>query len=123
MRSTPHSHPDLHRPTYEPPWEAETVTTGLANGVLRDVWMIGRVNDEQGFIAELPGFLSKEAAAIADLWGWIERADRYETVLRKIASDVIPGTQVREAATVVLREEGRLLADEIDATRLWEEDR
>lgn len=98
----------LHKPKYGPPWETESVAQLLANGVSRDVWMIGRADDEMGFIAELPGFLPDEAAAIADLWGWIERAERYENVLRQIVNLSQYRQYAWQAARGALKAEGRL---------------
>lgn len=114
MRSVLSPTDTLHKPKYGPPWEAESVVQLLANGTVRDIWWVGSIDsdgefDEMGFIAELPGFLPDEAAAVADLWGWIERAERYENALARIAFGFLPdGQTAAEAARDILRGEGRL---------------
>lgn len=91
---------ELHRTKYPPPW---TVDRDPDSGK----WFVSRLDDEQGHIAELPGFLWEEAYAFADIWGWIERADNYERVLRVLAlNDDIPVT-VRSLAQLTLEREGR----------------
>ncbi len=104
---------ELHKPVTPGPWKAAHVPDGPDG-----YWDVYVPDDlERGFVAEVYLHPS-DAAAIADLWRWVERAERYEAALWEITRQARRHThssariaaavdELRLIATEALREEGR----------------
>lgn len=95
---------ELHKPGTPGPWKMQHVKDGP-----QEYWLIYPADDSDGLLSvgEVDSHLS-DAAAIADLWGWIARAERFEEALREIAGSTDAIADLWQIAADALRDEGRL---------------
>lgn len=98
---------ELHKPATPGPWIAEFRSEWPP--LDEASWSIWREGDQMGEpIATLPELADVDADGIADLWGWIARAERFEEALREIAGSTDAIADLWQIAADALRDEGRL---------------
>ena len=94
---------ELHKPGTPGPWEWKVVSDHV-----RDYAMVRSVapGHEGEYVAEMRAGSADCAPAIADLWLWIERAERYEATLAVIAGGYLIPDEMAGLARVALRGRG-----------------
>ena len=104
---------DLSKPGTPGPWAA--VEQDRSDGAGEwfgeyEVWAYGAESHALTWhLASMtPVARAEDAAAIADLWGWVERAERFEEALREIAGSTDAIADLWQIAADALRDEGRL---------------